>query len=93
MKKRSFLASLAIALTLVLAPAAANADAPGGPHLPFFPAPGGGSGAAGGSQCFQDYARCINAAANLPTFWGRTMAGLDCYVDLVGCVRRAAGLI
>lgn len=41
------------------------------------------------SSCFRAYVACMNTAANLPSFGERTSAGMDCYVDLVGCVRRA----
>jgi hypothetical protein len=39
------------------------------------------------TNCFQDYATCIDKAAQLDGFWRRSVAGLDCYVDLVWCVK------
>lgn len=41
------------------------------------------------TECFRAYGDCVNTAANLPTFWQRSLAGLDCAITLVRCVRDA----
>ncbi len=92
MPKRSFLASLAIVLTLILAPAAGKADDPGGGGSPIYQVPPDGLGGAGGglgSNCILTFAQCLNTASNLPTWWERSAAGLDCYVDMAICIYRA----
>lgn len=75
MKQRRFLVSIAIVLSLAMVPALATAD-------------GFGSGG-GGSTCVLTYVRCLNAAANLPTWWERSAAGLDCFVDMAICIERS----
>lgn len=90
MTKRRFLASLAIVLTLVLTTATAKSDDFGGGGGPIQQVPPDGlGGAGGGSNCILTYARCLNTAANLPTWWERSAAGLDCYADMVICIYRA----
>lgn len=42
-----------------------------------------------GSRCIQDYAECLVRAADLDTWWQRSAAGIDCYLDAVACVRAA----
>ena len=44
---------------------------------------------ASSTTCFQNYWACVNTAANISDFIGRSIAGLDCAVDLVSCVRHA----
>jgi hypothetical protein len=41
------------------------------------------------STCFQTYGSCVDWASNLPDWVGRSLAGMDCYVDLVHCVKDA----
>ena len=41
------------------------------------------------TTCFSDYGGCVNTAANLPDFWTRGLAGLDCAVDLAVCLKAA----
>lgn len=40
-------------------------------------------------SCFQNYAACIDRASQLAGWWNRSAAGADCYVNLLGCIRRA----
>lgn len=42
-----------------------------------------------GSNCIQNYAECLVRAADLDTWWQRSAAGIDCYLDAVACVRAA----
>ena len=46
---------------------------------------------AAASACFQDLGACYQQAALKDGFWDRFLAGLDCEVDLVGCLERALG--
>ena len=41
------------------------------------------------NSCIQSYAECLVRAADLQTWWQRSAAGIDCYLDGVACVRRA----
>jgi hypothetical protein len=41
------------------------------------------------NSCIQFYAECLVRAADLQTFWQRSAAGVDCYLDTVACLRRA----
>ena len=91
MTRQRILASVAIALMILVAPAVAKADFPsGGPGAPIYQVPPDGLGCAGGggSHCFLDFSYCMDRASNLPTWWERTVAALDCEVDLVACLRR-----
>jgi len=38
-------------------------------------------------QCFETYGRCNIRAAREENFWVRTVMGLDCEIDLWGCLR------
>ena len=42
-----------------------------------------------GAGCIQFYAECLVRASDLPTWWQRSSAGVDCYLDTVACLRRA----
>lgn len=44
---------------------------------------------ASGASCVRQYVQCLVAASDLETWWERTAAGLDCYLDAVACVRAA----
>ena len=44
-----------------------------------------------GATCIQTYAQCLVAASDLPTWWERSSAGIDCYLDTVACLKRAYG--
>jgi hypothetical protein len=41
-----------------------------------------------GAGCFDDAAACFQQAATRDTFMGRTLAGLDCELNLIECSRR-----
>lgn len=41
------------------------------------------------ANCIQNYAECLVRAADLDTWWLRSAAGIDCYLDAVACVRAA----
>lgn len=41
------------------------------------------------ANCIQNYAECLVRAADLDTWWQRSAAGIDCYLDTVACVRAA----
>ena len=41
------------------------------------------------NNCVQNYAECLVRAADLETWWQRSTAGIDCYLDAVACVRAA----
>lgn len=41
------------------------------------------------ANCIQNYAECLVRAADLDTWWQRSAAGIDCYLDAVACVRAA----
>jgi hypothetical protein len=38
-------------------------------------------------NCFGSYGRCNYEAAREPSFWRRTIMGLDCEINLWGCLR------
>jgi hypothetical protein len=42
-----------------------------------------------GSSCILNYAECLVRAADLDTWWQRSAAGIDCYLDTVACIRRS----
>ncbi len=42
-----------------------------------------------GTDCIRGYALCLVEASDFPTWWERTAAGIDCYLDTVACLRRA----
>jgi hypothetical protein len=42
-----------------------------------------------GAECIRTYAECLVRAADLDTWWQRSTAGVDCYLDAVACVRQA----
>lgn len=42
-----------------------------------------------GASCIRIYAECLVRAADFSTWWERTAAGIDCYLDAVACVRGA----
>jgi hypothetical protein len=44
---------------------------------------------ASAANCIQHYAECLVRAADLDTWWLRSAAGIDCYLDTVACVRAA----
>lgn len=44
-----------------------------------------------GASCVQGYALCLMDASDLDTWWERTAAGIDCYLDAVACLRGAYG--
>jgi hypothetical protein len=41
------------------------------------------------TSCIQGYATCLVRAADLETWWQRSAAGIDCYLDTVYCLRMA----
>ncbi|HEX9287352.1 MAG TPA: hypothetical protein VF999_08820 [Thermoanaerobaculia bacterium] len=41
------------------------------------------------ASCIQGYAECLVRAADLDTWWQRSAAGIDCYLDTVACIRGA----
>jgi hypothetical protein len=47
------------------------------------------SAPAQGANCIQFYAECLVRAADLQTWWQRSAAGVDCYLDTVACLRNA----
>lgn len=49
------------------------------------------SAPASGARCIQLYAECLVRAADLDTWWQRSAAGIDCYLDAVSCLRAAYG--
>jgi hypothetical protein len=49
------------------------------------------SAPASGAECIQRYAECLVRAADLDTWWRRSAAGIDCYLDAVYCLRGAYG--
>jgi len=53
--------------------------------LSFAPAP------ASGANCIQIFVQCLVDASDIDTWWGRTSAGIDCYLDAVDCLRAAYG--
>jgi hypothetical protein len=44
---------------------------------------------ASGADCIRHYAECLVRAADYDTWWERSTAGIDCYLDAVSCVRAA----
>jgi hypothetical protein len=42
-----------------------------------------------GAGCIQGYAECLVKASDLETWWQRSAAGIDCYLDAVSCLRSA----
>ncbi|HEX9687635.1 MAG TPA: hypothetical protein VGB47_01025 [Thermoanaerobaculia bacterium] len=44
---------------------------------------------ASGADCILRYAECLVRAADYDTWWQRSAAGIDCYLDAVSCVRAA----
>jgi len=44
-----------------------------------------------GADCIRFYASCLVRASDLGTWWERSAAGIDCYLDTIACVRRAYG--
>ena len=41
------------------------------------------------NTCIRFYGECLVQASELPTWWQRSSAGIDCYLDTVACLRRA----
>lgn len=41
------------------------------------------------ANCIQRYAECLVRASDLDTWWQRSAAGIDCYLDAVACLRQA----
>ena len=46
---------------------------------------------AAGASCVRVYAQCLVAASDLDSWWERSAAGIDCYLDAVACLRGAYG--
>jgi hypothetical protein len=46
---------------------------------------------ASGGDCIRFYAGCLEKAAELGTWWERSAAGIDCYLDTVSCLKRTYG--
>jgi hypothetical protein len=44
-----------------------------------------------GADCIRIYAGCLVRVSDLGTWWERSAAGIDCYLDAVACVMRAYG--
>jgi hypothetical protein len=44
-----------------------------------------------GAECIRIYAGCLVRVSDLGTWWERSAAGIDCYLDAVACVMRAYG--
>jgi hypothetical protein len=44
---------------------------------------------ASGATCIQNYAECLVRVADYDTWWQRSAAGIDCYLDAVSCIRAA----
>jgi hypothetical protein len=44
-----------------------------------------------GADCIRFYAGCLVRASDLGTWWERSTAGIDCYLDTVSCLRKAYG--
>ena len=44
-----------------------------------------------GASCVQGYVVCLVDASDLDTWWERTAAGIDCYLDAVSCLKGAYG--
>lgn len=43
------------------------------------------------ADCIRFYASCLEKASELGTWWERSAAGIDCYLDTVNCLKRAYG--
>ena len=43
------------------------------------------------ADCIRFYAGCLVRASDLGTWWERSAAGIDCYLDTVSCLKRAYG--
>ena len=43
------------------------------------------------ADCIRFYAGCLEKASELGTWWERSAAGVDCYLDTVACLRRNYG--
>jgi hypothetical protein len=43
------------------------------------------------ASCIQRYAECLVQASDLDTWWQRSAAGIDCYLDAVSCLKQAYG--
>lgn len=41
------------------------------------------------ADCIRFYAGCLVKASDLGTWWERSAAGIDCYLDTVSCLKRA----
>ena len=46
---------------------------------------------ASAADCIRFYASCLVQASDLGTWWERSAAGVDCYLDAVSCLREAYG--
>ena len=46
---------------------------------------------ASGADCIRFYAGCLEKASELGTWWERSAAGIDCYLDTVSCLKSAYG--
>lgn len=44
-----------------------------------------------GASCVKGYALCLIEASDFSTWWERTAAGIDCYLDAVACLQGAYG--
>jgi hypothetical protein len=44
--------------------------------------------AAARADCLLDYVDCVEAASDLGTFPGRSLAGIVCYANLIHCLQR-----
>lgn len=44
-----------------------------------------------GASCVKGYAQCLVDASDLATWWERSAAGIDCYLDAVACLKGAYG--
>ena len=44
-----------------------------------------------GADCIRFYASCLVRASDLGSWWERSAAGIDCYLDTVSCLKRAYG--
>ena len=49
------------------------------------------SAPAQGADCIRFYASCLVRASDLGSWWERSAAGIDCYLDTVSCLKRAYG--
>jgi hypothetical protein len=44
---------------------------------------------ASGADCIRQYAECLVLASDYDTWWQRSAAGIDCYLDAIDCLRAA----